>query len=1075
MKTFSVPGGVAGPPSACSAMPDRLDVFAVRPGGIVSRWSWDGTVWTPSDLPNLGGVIPAEGVCAVSSGPGLVEVFAVERTARRAVWWRGDLTTPPGSWRNGGPLPGGANIPEVPVAAVCASPDYIDVFAVDGNTPRWWHWEGSWWNDMGPLPGGNLPAVQIAAVSPAPGRLDVFAVGRDTHLWHWWRIGATAWSREDLGGNLPAVGVSAVSWGANRIDVFAASRAPGFPLQHWAWDGTIWSRDEIGSNFAPGAVSAVSHDPNRLDVFGITRDQQLAYWQWDGRRWSGPSLRGQNIPAGDVSAVVRVTHRLDAFVMGSGNTLRQWPGGGLENVTNQGWENWPTNHKKLPPPGTLRPDSLEELVNIVSEAGRLKQGVRAVGTSWSTSDVAMSSGYVVDTSLLGAVLTDVLSTSLNASLDLTGSSANLFHVEAGIKLNVLVQLLHDRGLALKTLGGDTGQSLAGAVSTCVHGMDKDRGPLPDMVRAIHLVGPGGVQHWIEPHGRIITDRNALRSALGLPDENIHYDDDWFYSVLVSMGNLGIIYSLVIAVDQQYDLVENRELLTWTDMRARLALNGAANPLFGAQFRGVQVVIDPYLTGPGGSRKCYLTTRTQDVASDVAPPDPDLSWLVEGLAPALLLTWMADRSTVDDFISDATEKNQKQRSGYKGYSHTLSGRGDPGEILGLGLEVIFDANSTGYLDFVDAALEIIRAAYYDGRPRALSYLGWISLRFQGRSVAYLSPQHRSDLNCTIEFAAAWRVPGRAFGTPEVIWPDTKELLSMIESEGRRRGGIQHWGMNQLIDASDVERAYPRLDTWRRVRWELTKSGTITTFDSEFTRRCGLSAPPNTSLPLPGLGKDIGVGADGSVWVIGTNPVGAGADFGVHKWNGTSWDGVDGGGVRIAVGPDGTPWVVNSAGQIFHRQGASWGRPLPGLGKDIGVGADGSVWVIGTNPVGAGADFGIYKWNGTNWDGMGGGGVRIAVGPDGTPWVVNSVGQIFRRQGTSWGAPLPGLGKDIGVGADGSGWVIGTNPVGAGADFGVHKWNGANWDGLANSGGVGIAGDPSGRAWLVNSVGQIFRRS
>ena len=100
------------------------------------------------------------------------------------------------------------------------------------------------------------------------------------------------------------------------------------------------------------------------------------------------------------------------------------------------------------------------------------------------------------------------------------------------------------------------------------------------------------------------------------------------------------------------------------------------------------------------------------------------------------------------------------------------------------------------------------------------------------------------------------------------------------------------------------------------------------------------------------------------MIGTNPVGAASDFGVYKWNGTNWDGVDGGGVRIAVGPGGTPWLVNSVGQIFHRQGNTWGAPLPGLGKDIGAGADGSVWLIGTNPVGAASDFGVYKWKGTN---------------------------------------------------------------------------------------------------------------
>ena len=55
------------------------------------------------------------------------------------------------------------------------------------------------------------------------------------------------------------------------------------------------------------------------------------------------------------------------------------------------------------------------------------------------------------------------------------------------------------------------------------------------------------------HG-ITTQRRSLQQVLDLPDENIHYDDDWFNSVLVSVGSLGIIYSLIVEVVPQYDLV-----------------------------------------------------------------------------------------------------------------------------------------------------------------------------------------------------------------------------------------------------------------------------------------------------------------------------------------------------------------------------------------------------------------------------------------------------------------------------------------------------------------------------------------
>ena len=50
-------------------------------------------------------------------------------------------------------------------------------------------------------------------------------------------------------------------------------------------------------------------------------------------------------------------------------------------------------------------------------------------------------------------------------------------------------------------------------------------------------------------------------------------------------------------------------------------------------------------------------------------------------------------------------------------------------------------------------------------------------------------------------------------------------------------------------------------------------------------------------LPGLAKDIGVGADGSVWVIGTDSTGGG--YGIHRWNGNNWTKIDGGAEQISV--------------------------------------------------------------------------------------------------------------------------------------------------------------------------------
>jgi hypothetical protein len=215
-------------------------------------------------------------------------------------------------------------------------------------------------------------------------------------------------------------------------------------------------------------------------------------------------------------------------------------------------------------------------------------------------------------------------------------------------------------------------------------------------------------------------------------------------------------------------------------------------------------------------------------------------------------------------------------------------------------------------------------------------------------------------------------------------------------------------------------------------------------------------------LPGAGIDIGSGG-GQTWLIGTNPVPGGA--GIYHWNGISWDVVPGGAVRISVDNGGHAWVINNAGNIFYWTGSGF-AVLPGLGVDIGVGG-GQAWLIGTNQVPGG--YGIYHWNGGNWDPIPGGAVRIAVDNAGHAWVVNNAGNIYYWNGGGF-VQLPGGAIDIAVNG-GQAWVIGTNRVLGG--HGIYHWNGAGWD-MAAGGANGIAVDTAGHPWVVNDANGIFYR-
>jgi hypothetical protein len=229
----------------------------------------------------------------------------------------------------------------------------------------------------------------------------------------------------------------------------------------------------------------------------------------------------------------------------------------------------------------------------------------------------------------------------------------------------------------------------------------------------------------------------------------------------------------------------------------------------------------------------------------------------------------------------------------------------------------------------------------------------------------------------------------------------------------------------------------------------------------------SAGPQFKLQ-PGAATDIGIGANGSVWVVGTNPVAGG--YGIWHWNGGGWTAVQGvGAVRIAVDPSGNPWVVNSAHQIYRWTGKSW-TSIPGMAAtDIAVGANGWVWVLDTTPVVGGYEIRQYLGPHT-WRTLPGGAIRIAVDPSGNPWVVNAVhDNVYHWIGKVWSGPLPNGATDIGVGANGSVWWLGVSLFEA--NYPVYPLIGYV---LARPAGwaVDIAVGPSGNPWVISASHHIY---
>lgn len=226
-------------------------------------------------------------------------------------------------------------------------------------------------------------------------------------------------------------------------------------------------------------------------------------------------------------------------------------------------------------------------------------------------------------------------------------------------------------------------------------------------------------------------------------------------------------------------------------------------------------------------------------------------------------------------------------------------------------------------------------------------------------------------------------------------------------------------------------------------------------------CKKESQPTPTGPIKAT--DVSAGADGSVFIVGADSLSTGG-YPVSKIvDGKLTKLPDCAAVRIAVSPQGTPWVVTKTHTILKYNGSSWDQ-VPGSATDIGIGGDGSVFIIGTQFATITGGNVIMKLNGANWTLMPDcAGVHIAVDPQGTPWVVNLSNIVFQYGGTYlWNIMYGVNGNDIGIGADGSVVVSGSD-----ANAHIYRYLGSGWSIIPGISGSSLSVSPEGSVWWIDS--------
>jgi FAD/FMN-containing dehydrogenase len=488
------------------------------------------------------------------------------------------------------------------------------------------------------------------------------------------------------------------------------------------------------------------------------------------------------------------------------------------SISRKRWKNY-VNDQSANPLRFSKPHSLSELRKILEDARSHGLKVKAIGSGHSSSDIAISRDWMIDTHRLNQVFN-------NAQLDLITPSDNLFFVECGIRIRDVNRELEKLGKALINMGAYDGQTIAGVISTSTHGSGITLGAFPDYLRSIFLLTEDGTLHQIERSpGKGISNGPARIQEAGMI--NFIQDDDYFFSAGVSMGCIGIIYAVVIEVTNKYMLEETRHFSRWTEVKKELHEGKILRDR-----RHYEVLVSPYFFN-GNDHKCLVTERIishQEYKSPLIPRGHRkiLPELFVRIVPTFLID-AAIRFLINHFPKIIpsfvqTEINTLTDKGYIDKSYKVLNLGKDNNLAAYATEIALPEKR--YLDAVEEIIRIVNQSVDEGRQYLTAPF---SLRFVKCSPFYLSMQHgdAGEFVCMIEFPTVSKTIGGL------------ELLARIEDALYRFGGIPHWGQINHVGGqgqSSVEKLYPRFHDWMRIYKKLAPDGR---FENDFTHRCGIS--------------------------------------------------------------------------------------------------------------------------------------------------------------------------------------------------------------------------------------------
>jgi hypothetical protein len=446
--------------------------------------------------------------------------------------------------------------------------------------------------------------------------------------------------------------------------------------------------------------------------------------------------------------------------------------------------------------------------------------LRSMGSRWSFSKIIQPQNVILDTPNLNSMakigplsLTDAYKASRGAQGFVP------YWIMGGTEISAINRrLLMDfpnTPLCLQTSGAADGQRLAGAIATGTHGAAIQIGALHDTVLAVHLL--------VAPDRAVLIQSGSapalsntfvewLEAQTGGPITHIQ-DDDLLAAALVSLGSLGVLFSLVLEAVPAYKLLRHTvKINDRNDPKLWAAIKTLESSAFfpneAAKPYHFEVLFNPYPVA--GEPSALLTLMWKKPAGNTPPTDADLvppamgsdtmSFIarlvgrLDGRLPSFLLTHelgLAINAQVQSMFGHA--------DGTLLFPGQVFGDTDLPKGTGASTEIVIDHADT------ERTAHAIWEVFEEQAKLGKHLLGAMSLRFVPASKAHLA-MNTHAMNCYIEL-------------PSIKDPEVLDVYTAIWNrlEAKDIPFTCHWGQLGGMNPSRMAKYFKG----REVKWKTAR--------------------------------------------------------------------------------------------------------------------------------------------------------------------------------------------------------------------------------------------------------------